>query len=189
MTTCARSGRCSRHRGPMGSSVRPARRRRELTSAFAAFCGQLTFLGQGRRRFVPSVEDVDPLEHARGICEVDRDATCAPALARAAQQRGTHVVLDSGQHRAVGHARYANRNPRRDEMDRRVEPHPLARRAQFDGQPARAEQASHFGGEVGIAARGVVNNDLGVRASVDPGRLPGRVSFPKSPSAILPAWG
>jgi hypothetical protein len=88
-------------------------------------------------------------------------------------------------------------------MDRRVEPHLLARRAQFDGQPARAEQASHFGGEVGIAARGVVNNDLGVRDSVDTGRLPARNApptgnlrvsacarvVPQRPrSAILPAW-
>jgi hypothetical protein len=135
-------------------------------------CDQPSPPGAAVRTTLASVEDVDPLEHACGVCEVNRHATRPPALARAVQQRGTHIVLDSGEHRALGHTRNANRNPRRDEMHRRVEPHLLARRAQFDGQPARAEQASHFGGEVAIAARGVVNNDLGVRDSVDTGRLP-----------------
>jgi hypothetical protein len=100
-------------------------------------------------------------------------AARAPALARAVAQRGPHVVLDGGQDRGVRDPRDANGDPRRDQVDRRVESHLRARRTDLDGEPACAKQLSDFGGEIRVSAGGVVDDDLGVEGRVDTGRLPG----------------
>ena len=47
--------------------------------------------------------------------------------------------------------------------------------AQLDGELARAQEVGHFGGELGVTARGVVDDDLG-----DSARLPGPMSRPTS---------
>jgi hypothetical protein len=107
-----------------------------------------------------SAEDVDPLEHARCVGEVDRHAAGPAAFTRAAGQRSAYILLDRAQQGAFRDARDPDCEACRDEVHARVKAAVVRRAADLDGEPAGAHQRRHIGGELGVTAGRVVYHDV-----------------------------